>query len=180
MQVFGGPCVCIVLIVILQELSKNTCIMTQWTQKPYTHRIWCGQNDTTGIDLLCSCTVLQLEWIDSPLENPSFCVTVRAILDVVASLYRYTSSSLYQSTWLRLNCRLWMAVRWWGEGHVDNIKEHSLHSLTWLYSNTPHSSQSKWHKTTGSSAFQCTDMSGFLWGSDLRCFKSATALNDSD
>lgn len=111
-----------------------------------------GQNDMTVHVQLCS----------SPLENPSFCVTVRAILDVVASLYRYTSSSLYQSTWLRLNCRLWMAVRWWGEGHVDNIKEHSLHSLTGLYSNTPHSSQSKWHKTTGSSAFQCTDMSGFL------------------
>lgn len=45
-----------------------------------------------------------------PLENPNFCVTVLAILDVVASLYRYTSSTLCQSTWLRLNFRLWIAA----------------------------------------------------------------------
>lgn len=45
-----------------------------------------------------------------PLENPNFCVTVLAILDVVASLYRYTSSTLCQSTWLRLSFRLWIAA----------------------------------------------------------------------
>lgn len=115
---------------------------------------------------------VHVESCSSPLEKPSFCVTVRAIFDVVASLYRYTSSSLYQSTWLRLSCRLWMAVRWRGEGHVHNIKEHPLHSLTHT-----HLTESM-TQTTGSSAFQCTDLSGFLSGSDLRCFRSAAALND--
>lgn len=54
--------------------------------------------------------ILYKLWERLPLENPNFCVTVLAILDVVASLYRYTSSTLCQSTWLRLSFRLWIAA----------------------------------------------------------------------